>query len=73
MRFVIVSHSVISFRNHGDAHRLRGAATEPIHAGHGLKIVEPDEGGSEGLRICAHRVRELLTFVSREVSLAGAA
>jgi spore maturation protein CgeB len=46
MRFVIFTHSVISDWNHGNAHFLRGVATELAVAGHDVRIFEPREGWS---------------------------
>jgi spore maturation protein CgeB len=46
MRFVIFTHSLISDWNHGNAHFLRGIATELISRGHGMRIYEPMDGWS---------------------------
>ncbi len=46
MRFVIFTHSLVSDWNHGNAHFLRGVATELAAAGHDLRILEPRDGWS---------------------------
>jgi spore maturation protein CgeB len=46
LRFVIFTHSLISDWNHGNAHFLRGVATELAAAGHELRILEPRDGWS---------------------------
>ena len=46
MRFVIFTHSVISDWNHGNAHFLRGVATELVNRDHDVRIFEPRDGWS---------------------------
>jgi spore maturation protein CgeB len=46
MRIVIFTHSLISDWNHGNAHFLRGIASELLARGHELRIFEPAEGWS---------------------------
>jgi spore maturation protein CgeB len=46
VRFVIFTHSLISDWNHGNAHFLRGMATELAAAGHKLRVFEPRGGWS---------------------------
>lgn len=46
MRFVIFTHSLISDWNHGNAHFLRGVATELVTQGHAVRIFEPRDGWS---------------------------
>jgi spore maturation protein CgeB len=41
VRFVIFTHSLISDWNHGNAHFLRGVATELVERGHDVVIFEP--------------------------------
>src|SRR5688500_12504627 len=41
MRIVIFTHSLVSDWNHGNAHFLRGVATELQERGHELRIFEP--------------------------------
>jgi len=53
MRFVIFTHSLVSDWNHGNAHFLRGFATELATRGHDLRIFEPRDGWSR---------RNLLTY-----------
>lgn len=46
MRIVLFYHSLISDWNHGNAHFLRGVASELIARGHELRIFEPRDGWS---------------------------
>jgi spore maturation protein CgeB len=46
VRFVIFTHSLISDWNHGNAHFLRGVATELVERGHQVRIFEPHDGWS---------------------------
>jgi spore maturation protein CgeB len=46
MRFVIFTHSLVSDWNHGNAHFLRGIASELLSRGHELDILEPRNGWS---------------------------
>jgi len=41
LRFVFFTHSLISDWNHGNAHFLRGVASELIALGHGVRVFEP--------------------------------
>jgi spore maturation protein CgeB len=46
LRFVIFTHSLVSDWNHGNAHFLRGLATELMSRGCELNIYEPGDGWS---------------------------
>jgi spore maturation protein CgeB len=46
MRVVIFTHSLVSDWNHGNAHFLRGIASELISRGHEVNILEPENGWS---------------------------
>ena len=46
MRFVIFTHSLVSDWNHGNAHFLRGIATELLDRGHEVRIYEPRDSWS---------------------------
>jgi spore maturation protein CgeB len=46
MRFVIFTHSLVSDWNHGNAHFLRGVASELVERGHEVSIFEPRDGWS---------------------------
>jgi spore maturation protein CgeB len=46
MKFVLFYHSLISDWNHGNAHFLRGIATELLLRGHRVEIYEPTDGWS---------------------------
>lgn len=52
MKFVLFYHSLISDWNHGNAHFLRGIATELLELGHEVEIFEPADGWSlQNLRV----------------------
>ncbi|MER3401456.1 MAG: glycosyltransferase, partial [Thermoflexus sp.] len=53
MRVVIFTHSLLSDWNHGNAHFLRGIATELIARGHTVRVFEPENAWS-----MEHLVRE---------------
>ncbi|MBI2399834.1 MAG: glycosyltransferase [Deltaproteobacteria bacterium] len=46
MRFVMFYHSLISDWNHGNAHFLRGIATELLFRGHEVDVYEPEDSWS---------------------------
>ncbi|MGE5350474.1 MAG: glycosyltransferase [Acidobacteriota bacterium] len=46
MKIVLFYHSLISDWNHGNAHFLRGIASELLHRGHEVKVFEPRGGWS---------------------------
>jgi spore maturation protein CgeB len=46
LRFVIFTHSLVSDWNHGNAHFLRGIASELLSQGHEVSIWEPRNGWS---------------------------
>lgn len=46
MRFVLFCHSLISDWNHGNAHFLRGIASELIAQGHSVRVYEPADNWS---------------------------
>jgi spore maturation protein CgeB len=54
VRFVIFTHSLVSDWNHGNAHFLRGIATELVERGHQVRIFEPRDGWSRRNLIAEH-------------------
>ena len=46
MRVVLFCHSIVSDWNHGNAHFLRGIATELVARGHEVRVYEPRGGWS---------------------------
>jgi spore maturation protein CgeB len=46
MEIALFYHSVLSDWNHGNAHFLRGIASELMARGHGVRILEPHDGWS---------------------------
>jgi spore maturation protein CgeB len=56
MQVVIFTHSLVSDWNHGNAHFVRGVATELLERGHGVRIYEPS-GGWSRQNLVAHEGR----------------
>jgi spore maturation protein CgeB len=54
MRFVIFTHSLVSDWNHGNAHFLRGIASELLSRGYQLEILEPRKGWSRQNLLHSH-------------------
>ena len=54
MRIRLFYHSLLSDWNHGNAHFLRGIATELIARGHDVKVYEPDDSWSRRNLIARH-------------------
>ncbi|MDB6109514.1 MAG: a-glycosyltransferase, Glycosyltransferase Family 4-like protein [Pedosphaera sp.] len=54
MRIVMFYHSVLSDWNHGNAHFLRGVATELLARGHEVEIYEPENAWSYRNLIAEH-------------------
>ncbi len=46
MKFVLFYHSLVSDWNHGNAHFLRGVASELVARGHRVDVYEPENGWS---------------------------
>jgi spore maturation protein CgeB len=46
MKILLFYHSLISDWNHGNAHFLRGIASELVHRGHQVEVFEPRDGWS---------------------------
>lgn len=62
MRFVMFYHSLISDWNHGNAHFLRGVATELMARGHHVDIYEPYDAWSLQNLVRDHGIDPLLEF-----------
>src|SRR4051812_28382777 len=69
MKIVMFYHSVVSDWNHGNAHFLRGVATELINRGHAVDIYEPQDGWSVSNLIAMHGSEALREFRVRFPSL----
>jgi spore maturation protein CgeB len=48
VRVVIFCHSLVSCWNHGNAHFLRGVASELVERGHDVRVLEPRDAWSAG-------------------------
>jgi spore maturation protein CgeB len=64
MRVVLFYHSLVSDWNHGNAHFLRGFATELICRGHAVEIREPANNWSRANLIREHGENPLREFAS---------
>ena len=62
MRILMFYHSVLSDWNHGNAHFLRGVATELISRGHDVWIFEPENSWSLGNLLQEHGEKPLRKF-----------
>ena len=62
MRIVMYYHSVLSDWNHGNAHFLRGVATELIARGHIVDVYAPRDGWSIQNLVAEHGERPLADF-----------
>jgi spore maturation protein CgeB len=62
VRFVIFTHSLVSDWNHGNAHFLRGIATELMNRGHDVRIWEPLDGWSRSNLMAEHGEAPLAAF-----------
>ncbi len=69
MRVALFYHSLVSDWNHGNAHFLRGVATELIARGHELCIFEPDDSWSRQNLVSEHGEQPLRDFASRYPTL----
>jgi spore maturation protein CgeB len=59
MRIVLFTHSFLSDWNHGNAHFLRGVATELQARGHGVRIYEPADAWSVQNLVADHGIEAL--------------
>lgn len=62
MNIVLFYHSLVSDWNHGNAHFLRGIATELIARGHSLRVYEPENGWSRHHLLSDHGPAALHSF-----------
>lgn len=62
MRFVMFYHSLVSDWNHGNAHFLRGIATELISRGHEVAVFEPKNGWSLRNLVAEHGQKPIRKF-----------
>ncbi|HEX2166101.1 MAG TPA: hypothetical protein VHG09_02575, partial [Longimicrobiales bacterium] len=62
MRIVIFCHSLVSDWNHGNAHFLRGIASDLLHRGHDLAVYEPRDSWSRQNLTAQHGARPIAAF-----------
>lgn len=62
MRIILFCHSLVSDWNHGNAHFLRGIASELLRRGHDVRIFEPAEGWSYTQLVAEHGTRPIEEF-----------
>ncbi len=65
MKIVIFCHSLVSDWNHGNAHFLRGVASELIERGHEVSIFEPGDGWSQANLVAREGVAAVRAFERR--------
>ena len=54
MRVVVLCHSLLSDWNHGNAHFLRGIASDLLARGHDVRVYEPRDAWSAGHLVAEH-------------------
>jgi spore maturation protein CgeB len=64
VRFVIFTHSLVSDWNHGNAHFVRGVASELARRGNDLRVFEPIDGWSLRNLTAEHGERPIAEFES---------
>jgi spore maturation protein CgeB len=62
MRIVFFCHSIVSDWNHGNAHFLRGIASELLERGHELRIYEPRDSWSRMHLVAEHGLEPIHEF-----------
>lgn len=65
MKIVLFYHSLISDWNHGNAHFLRGIATELVRRGHDVRIYEPADAWSVTHLVRDHGTAPIAEFHAR--------
>jgi spore maturation protein CgeB len=65
MKFVLFYHSLVSDWNHGNAHFLRGVASELLARGHVVEIYEPADAWSRANLVAEHGHAPLAAFAER--------
>jgi spore maturation protein CgeB len=71
MKIVLFYHSLVSDWNHGNAHFLRGIASELIARGHAVTVFEPADSWSRQSLVREHGERPLADFRARYPELAS--
>ncbi len=64
MRVVIFCHSLVSCWNHGNAHFLRGVASELLARGHDVRVFEPEDSWSRTHVLQEYGARALEGFTA---------
>jgi spore maturation protein CgeB len=71
MRIVFFIHSLLSDWNHGNAHFLRGVATELVSRGHDVRVFEPRDAWSLENLLADHGKKALAGFRAAYPALAS--
>src|SRR3954454_6214461 len=71
VRIVMFYHSLESDWNHGNAHFLRGVATELIARGHDVAVFEPADSWSRQNLVEEHGERPIAEFQERYTQLSS--
>ncbi len=64
MKYALFYHSLVSDWNHGNAHFLRGVASELVSRGHQVRIFEPSDGWSRANLLREHGMSAIREFES---------
>src|SRR5438270_48131 len=62
MRIALFCHSLLSDWNHGNAHFLRGVASELMRRGHSVEVYEPDDAWSYVNLVAEHGLSAFREF-----------
>ncbi|HUR46901.1 MAG TPA: glycosyltransferase [Candidatus Saccharimonadales bacterium] len=71
MQFVMFYHTLVSDWNHGNAHFLRGVATELLSRGHRVKVLESEEAWSARNLVAEHGGEPIRKFHEAYPSLSS--
>jgi spore maturation protein CgeB len=71
MNIALFCHSIRSDWNHGNAHFLRGVATELLARGHDVRVFEPENGWSASALVAAHGPEALDDYLTAYPQLMG--
>jgi spore maturation protein CgeB len=71
MKFVMFYHTLVSDWNHGNAHFLRGIASELVERGHDVTVLEPQNSWSRQNLIAEHGEKPIRKFRAVYPMLSG--
>lgn len=71
LKIILFYHSLVSDWNHGNAHFLRGIASELVYRGHDVRVFEPEDGWSRNNLIAEHGTQVIDDFFNTYPELDG--